>query len=215
SAIDGHERLVGSVTLEMNGFRDELLTCPALALNQNRAAACGHLRDKIEDFEDLFTFSDDVGVTESLFERTPQLKGFGREVALFDRIVHDHNKLFVVPGLCNVIEGTLLDCADGSLERADCGNDDHGQRGVNPLDVLKNVHPGFSREHQIQKHYIEPVLLDLLETFLAGSGGIGGQALRIQQQLDAFSNLLLIVNDEDDSLSFRHSLVSLPLEIPA
>jgi hypothetical protein len=83
------------------------------------------------------------------------------------------------------------------------------------MDVLENVHPGFSREHQIQKHCVKPVLLDLLEAFLAGSGGISGQALRIQQQLDAFSNLLLIVNDEDDSLSFRHSLVSLPLEILA
>ena len=53
------------------------------------------------------------------------------------------------------------------------------------------------------------IVFDLFQALFAGCCGVRGQAFGIQQQFDAFSDFLLIINDEDDSFSFRHLLAFL------
>ena len=50
----------------MDGFRDQLFARSAFTLDKHGAAACGDLRNEVEHFEDLFTFADNIAVTEAL-----------------------------------------------------------------------------------------------------------------------------------------------------
>src|SRR6185369_608745 len=109
AAVDGYERLIRPRALEMNRFRDQFFSCTAFALNQNRASAYRDLRDKIEHPENLFALSNDVAVAEPGLQCAPQLQVFAHQLPLLDRVRHDDDQLFIVPGLRDVIEGSFFD----------------------------------------------------------------------------------------------------------
>ena len=83
-----------------------------------------------------------------------------------------------------------------------------GSVGSIRLDVLLNLHAGLAGQHEIQQDDVVKVVLDLLEAFFACRCRVRGQTFGREQEFDAFSDFLLIVDDENDSLSFRHSLAS-------
>ena len=191
--------------LEVNGFGDEFLAGSALALNQHRASARCDLRHEIENLEDLFALSDDVAVAEAFSKRATQMRVFAHQLPLLDGVADDHEKLFVVPGLGDVVEAAFLDCGYCGFDSRHRRNDDDRQGWIDSLDVLLNVHSGLSGQHQIQQDEIVEVLFDLAQAFLAVVRRLGGHPFGRQKHLDAFANLLLIVNDQDISFALRHS----------
>ena len=92
AAVDRHKGFVGALALQVDGFRDQFFAGAAFALNKNRAAARGHLRYKIQNFQNLFTLADDVAVAKAFLQGAPQLKVFAHQLALFDRIAHDDDE---------------------------------------------------------------------------------------------------------------------------
>src|SRR5262245_34408671 len=189
----------------MDGFGDQFFAGSAFALNKHSAATHGHLRNKVQNFEYLLALADDVAVTEALLQRTAQLKVFAHQLPLLYGIPHDDDKLLVVPRLCDVVVRAFFDGRDCSFQGADGGDDHDRQGGINLLDGLLDLHAGLPGQHEVQQNGVIPILFDLLQTLFAVNCGICVQPFRGEQYLDAFTDFLFIVNDEDDTLSLRHS----------
>ena len=130
--LTGTKVLVGARALQVDGFRDEFLSGAALALNQDRAAARGNLRNEVEHLQNLFALSDDVAVTEAFFQRPAQLQVFAHQLPLLDRVPHDDDEFLVVPGLRDVVEGSFFDRGDGRFERSNGRDDDDWKRRIDP-----------------------------------------------------------------------------------
>ena len=208
AAVYGYKRLVRPLALQMNCLRDKLFAGSALALDKNRAAACRNLSHQVEHFEYLFALTDDVAVAETFFQGATELRIFTHQLALFNGVINNDNQFFVVPGLCNVVERSFLDCGYRSFQRSDCCDNDDRQSRINPPDILLHFHAGSAGQHEVQQHGVVEILLDLFQTFFAVCGRICEKTLRVQEHFNALPDFLFIVNNEDDSFSSRHSLAS-------
>ena len=73
--------------------------------------------------------------------------------------------------------------------------------GAFALDLLEQVKAVAVRQIDVEQHEIEEAVLNTLQTFFAGRGGIRLVTLQLQQLLEAFANFALVVNDENGAFS--------------
>ena len=210
AAVHRDKCFVSPRAFEMDGFRHKLLACATLPLDEDRTAARRHLANDVEHSKYLLALTDNIVVAEALLQRAAKLHVFAQQLALLDRVGSDDDQLLIVPRLCDVIEGSFFGCRNGSFHSADCSNNNDRQGRIDPLDLLLYFHAGLSRQHQVEQNGVIRIFFNFFQALFAVRGRICGKALRVQQQFNAFSDFLLIVNDEDHSFSSRHSLVSLP-----
>ena len=112
-------------------------------------------------------------------------------------------QLFVVPGLGKIVVGAELEGFHRGFHRAVSGDHEDGGFAVASADLGQHIHAGAVRHHQVEQHQIVEMRIHLLDAFGAILRQSYLEPFAREQQLEAFADIHLIVDNEDVAFAFR------------
>ena len=88
AAVDGHERMVLPIAVEMQPARDQFLAGAAFAYDQHCAVRVGHLVNKIINLLHLPAGADNVLETITILQLLPQINVLPQRRLIIQRPLH-------------------------------------------------------------------------------------------------------------------------------
>jgi hypothetical protein len=189
----------------VDGFGDQFLAGPTLALQQYRRAAGGHLRHQVEDAQHGLALADDVLEVVALLQGALELDDFFFSAAAAHGGANIGQQFLVVPGLLDEVGGAGLHRIHGVFHRAVGGDHDDRQFGIALANVVQHLNAIALRQSKIQQYQIVGTFGDARQALFAVIGGFHRVAFKLQQSLQRLANGSFVVDDEHRSRARRSS----------
>ena len=155
SAVDGDERLVAPVAVEVDGAGHQLLAGAALARDHDGGRAVGDLADGVEHLDHPAALADDVLEAVLGLELLPEVEVLVAELLALERVPDDEVDFVELERLGDVVVGAELHRLHRGLGRGHRG--DHDDRGVGGdlLGGAQHLQPVHLRHAQIGDDHVE------------------------------------------------------------
>src|SRR5437763_10323708 len=124
-------------------------------------------------------------------------------MAFRDHAVDLDQKLFVVPGLREVVVRAGLESAYRDVNRSVGGQKENWRYLVAVANLCQDFHTGAVWHHQIQQDQIVTAGFELLQAHCAVFSEIYGIVLIREQEFEAFTNIHFVIDDHDPALFRR------------
>src|SRR5438552_19209686 len=134
------------------------------------------------------------------------------KTARFDGLRYLSEQFLVGPRLGNVIHRAVLEGGARHIDRAVGGDQYDREVRIAAANFLEHVQAVAVGQADVQQQKVEGMLFELGEPGFRGFGAGYAVAFAFQQNLQAFSNLGFVVDDEDGAL--RHGRLSWPRGTP-
>ena len=180
----------------MDGLGNYFFAGAAFPLQQHCGAAVRHLRDQIKNLQHGLALAHDIFKVVALLQSALQLDIFFFGPAPAHGRAYIGKKFFVVPWLLHKIRSAGLHGAHRVFHRPIGGDHDDRQARVVRVNFGENFHPVAARQSQIEQDQIERAIRHLRETVFATDCGVDLEPFHLEQSLQRFANLGLIVDDE-------------------
>ena len=156
AAVDRHEPLRAARAVVVNGARDELLAGAGLAGDENRAAGLRHGLEQLEQLPHHLALADDALEAVPLLELLAQVGVLGAQPALLERRVDDVQQFVELERLLDEVARAALDGLDGVLHRAEAGDDDADDVGIERARLVEHRRAvGAAAEPQVGDDDVE------------------------------------------------------------
>ena len=184
--------------------RDDLLARAVLAGDEDVGVGGADLRDQLEDRLHGGRAGDKVrhafGAEQAVFEF--QLAGAAQRLVQLGVHADEGEQPLVLPRLLDKVARAALDAFDGQVDVAPRRHHDHREARIEFLDMGEQIEAflaggGVARVVQVDEHDIVVALAQRLQKQLRRAHAIDVDPLRLEQQLDGFKNVRLIVGNQN------------------
>ncbi len=181
----------------MDGSRDELFACAALAGDENKGVARGDARHEAEYLLHGFALADDVAKAVLAFNLALQMLDAPVQLSILERLVCNDDELFKLEGLGDVVERSELHRLDRRFDGTEGGNH-HDVRGLTRrLDIADEVKAVDIGHAQVGYHQVD----GMRENEVHAGSAIGGskhiKSLVTQLLHEEVAHGIVIFDDEN------------------
>ena len=210
--FDERPRLTPAVA--MDRFRHQLLAGAALAGDQHRRIGRGDAPHQLQDAQQPRIFAHQVAevvLAVQLLARRHALVGLRARRGEAERGLHGLEDLLVGPGLGDEVGRAGLHAFHRELDRSPRGDQDHGQRRPQRLELADQREPFLARraarEVHVLDHQLARILAHPLQRLRRRAHRMRRVARLLQQQRQRGGHGAVVVNDQDHGygIAVRHS----------
>ena len=181
----------------MEGLRDELLSGPALARDEDRRARGRGLAHGLEDALHGCRAAHELAEAAGRVELRAQGAVLGDEAPLLERLLDDVDDLLVAERLRDVVEGALAHRRDRALDGGVRRDDDDGNLRVPGAHLDEDLEARAVREHEVEEEEVDGLLLEALQP-LGGRRGLARDVARLREdRTEHLADDGFVVEDED------------------
>src|SRR5438105_3018919 len=141
AAIDRYKRVMLAVAVKMQAARDQFLTGPAFALDQNRAVGVGDFVNQAVNELHLLARSNDVLKFVFILELFAEVNVLPQGRLIIESALHRHLQLVDLERLGHVIVSAHLHRFDRRFHRGISGDQNHGGLTKMLADVAEDIEP--------------------------------------------------------------------------
>ena len=197
AAVDRNECLCPTWRLGVDGTRQYLFACTALAREKGGGLVGRRSFEHLEQLDHPLRGRDDRAVAEYSLDVALQLLVGLAELLPFVGLLQREQDLVGLEGLREVVVGAPAHGLDGEILGAVGGHQHDRDAGEMPRDLRHQLEAVDPRHAQVAQDHVDGVLFD------AGEGGFTAirchhrVALSEKDQLEALSQRLVVVDDQD------------------
>ena len=147
--IDFHKRLSGALTVDMDSFGYQFLTCTTLAGNEYGSVGTGYAGYGIQHLHQSLRFSDDVTAVQTL---RLLFRHFFRSGTQFQGGFDTLQKGGIVPRFGNKVKSPRLHPLYGKLDASPCRHQYNGNIGTEDLYLFQQRKPLLSGSGKCKVH---------------------------------------------------------------
>ena len=199
AAVERDQRALGAPAVVVDRARDEFLARAALAEDQDRRVAVGHLVDEIEHRAQRRALAHHVVEAVARAELVLEQPVLGAQPPVLDRLLDQapHDVEGALERLVQVPEGAGAQRVDGMLDRVVAGHHDAGQVGVDFVDLPHQLEAADARHAHVAEHQIDRLGRDDGQR-LAGVARAGDRVTAADEDaLERAPIQLLVVDDQN------------------
>jgi hypothetical protein len=195
--VHGHERLVASRALPVDGAGDQLLAGAALAGDQHRGRRARDVGHEMVELFHLRMSADDLAEVVAALELRAQVDDLALERAPLERPAHEREQLVLLEGLGEVIEGAQLHGGHRRADRLHRGDQDDLDVLVDGLDALQHLDAVHAGQPDVEEDQVHLGGAEHVE----GGGAVGDVhdlVVVVQDEPEGFAQAGFVVHDQDD-----------------
>ena len=193
-AVDFHEGLLGAETEKMQGMRDQFLSGPAFAKNQDAAVGGSRQSQLLAQGLHGDAFANDAVFALQFLTQLAVLRG---QSQLLDGVFQRQESLINGKGLFNEIKGAQFRGAHRGFNRSVAGNHDHDGRVLESLDFLQRLDAIHAGKPDIQQHHIAIVVRKKIQTGFAALHRVHNVSFILQDTRQRLANAWLIIDNQN------------------
>ena len=197
AAIDGDERMMLAVAVEVQPTRDQLLAGAAFALDQHGAVGVGDLVDEVVNELHFSARADDVFEAIPVLEFLAEVNVLAQRRLVIERALHRHLQLVDLKRLRHVIIRAHLHRLDRGLHRGVGRDQNDGGLPVMLADVTQDIEARHRFHFNVGDHNLRADRIELLDGFRRGVERENLMAFFAAERHDDLHHGRFIVDNDD------------------